>query len=498
MLRITGFSLILFSVVLHSLAYASSSRDSGSDPFLGSVNPYSVSTRGDEFGSLSDLNQDSPEICSVGNWPFGNPYSVVVDSTRDLLFCGSGGGVFIYDVSDPANQLLVSEGIHTYGPAVIEMSYDEESQRLYIAADYDHLEIWDVQNPENPIKLGSCEVPGDARSVTVSGNYAYVISIHLRIIDVSDPSNPLETGFFIMDEDYNQDVAVSGDYAYLTDSGQIRIIDVSDPYNPIEVNTINDAVSGDIKITGNHMYVCNGDEIGIYELTTPANPVIISSTDLGYGYLGSMDVVGNLAVFSDSYTGLLVVDITSLSEPVVTGVYEVDERVEDVSLLGTAAFLAADHDGTISVDVTDPGNPMEYWTEYLPTVTWEVAVDDTYAYLANCRGIYVIDVSDPSDSYETGKWTSTFWICTLALSGNYVFAEEVGGGESILRVIDVSQHENPIEIGSYNPPGLIKDIACYDSYVFLAMGDSGIEIVDVSILQAQIKYPLCQSAQVLI
>ncbi len=59
MLRITGFSLILFSVVLHSLAYASSSRDSGSDPFLGSVNPYSVSTRGDEFGSLSDLNQDS-------------------------------------------------------------------------------------------------------------------------------------------------------------------------------------------------------------------------------------------------------------------------------------------------------------------------------------------------------------------------------------------------------------------------------------------------------
>lgn len=425
---------------------------------------------------------DSTNVSFVGNWPFGPTDAVQSDLQRNLVFCGSGGGVFIYDVSDPESPVKVSEQIHTRGGSVVNMHYDEITQRLYIAASYEQLEIWDVQNPENPVKLGSCEVPGNAERVTVAGDYAYVISIHMRIIDVSDPSNPFETGFFIMDNSYGKDVAVSGSYAYVTDSPHVlKVVDVSDPSNPEEVLTINSVYFSDIEVAEQYLFACNTNGyLCIYDISTPALPTELSVTDLNYGGLGSIALIGNQAIVSDAYTGLLIVDVSSVLNPVVTGVFPVDDVIEDVTLAGTSAFLAADNDGFVSVNIADTSNPVENWTIFPPRVTWRVSVQDDRAYLANSEGIYIIDVSNPALPYEVGCWESTFWMVQLAVSGNYVYAVEVGGGASVLRVIDVSEAENPFEAGNYDPPEPINGIAVYGDYAFIAEGSSGIEVIDFS------------------
>ena len=36
----------------------------------------------------------------VGNWPFGKARATATDSARELAFFGSGGGVYILDISD--------------------------------------------------------------------------------------------------------------------------------------------------------------------------------------------------------------------------------------------------------------------------------------------------------------------------------------------------------------------------------------------------------------
>jgi len=451
-----------------------STSSSGSD--------FSVSNFETDYDFESCTFANSLSISLVGNWPFGPSHSVQSDLQRNLVFCGSGGGVFIYDVSNPDTPVKVSEQIHTLGASVIDMYYDEVSQLLYIAAEYEKLEIWDVQNPENPIKLGSCEVPGDVRRVTVSGDYAYVLSIHMRIIDVSDPSNPFEAGFFIMDNEYNKDVAVFGDYAYLTDSPHVlRVVDVSDPSNPEEVLTINSVYYSDIEVFEQYLIACNTNGyLCVYDLSTPAAPTELSITDLGYGGLESIDIIGNQAIVSDAYTGLLVVDVSSVLNPVVTGVFPVDDDIDDVSLVGTQAFLAADNDGFISVDISDASSPVENWTIFPPHVTWRVSVEDDLAYLANGHGIYIVDVSNPSFPYEVGCWESSFWMTRLAVSGNYVYAAEVGGGAPVLRVIDASQADNPIEVGNYNPSESINGITLYNGYVFIAEGSSGVEVIDIS------------------
>jgi len=132
--------------------------------------------------------QDSLNVRFVGNWPFGISYVTEIDSARSLAFCGSGGGVYILDISDPANPIKLSDNIRTRD-IVIGQFYNESTYRLYIAAYGAGLEIWDLTNSLSPVKLGYYGTPDNAFGVAVAGSYAYIADADsgLRIIDVANP-----------------------------------------------------------------------------------------------------------------------------------------------------------------------------------------------------------------------------------------------------------------------------------------------------------------------
>ncbi len=80
------------------------------------------------------------------------------------------------------------------------------------------------------------DTPGYARDVAVSGGRAYVADgkSGLRIIDVSDPANPREVG---RSEGRRsaRTISVSGSYAYVGDYAGLSVFDVSIPSSPREV-----------------------------------------------------------------------------------------------------------------------------------------------------------------------------------------------------------------------------------------------------------------------
>ncbi|NPV14859.1 T9SS type A sorting domain-containing protein [candidate division WOR-3 bacterium] len=157
---------------------------------------------------------DSLNVRLIGNWPFGPSQAATCDSARNLVFCGSGGGVYVLDVSNPSQPVKVSEAIHTGG--FVE-GFFYRSNLLYIADGQAGLEIWDVTNPNSPSKLGSYDTPYSAYGVYVSGSYAYVADYSgLRVIDVSDPRNPQEIGNYDTPR-YTYGVYVSGSYVYVAD-----------------------------------------------------------------------------------------------------------------------------------------------------------------------------------------------------------------------------------------------------------------------------------------
>ena len=60
-----------------------------------------------------------------------------------------------------------------------------------------YLEIMNISDPSNPVRLGRIEMPSLIWDVTVSGSYAYVADGDdgLRVIDISNLASPIETGF---------------------------------------------------------------------------------------------------------------------------------------------------------------------------------------------------------------------------------------------------------------------------------------------------------------
>ena len=77
----------------------------------------------------------------------------------------------------------------------------------------DGLRIFDVSDPAKPVSIGQTNVTGDLTRVIVSNNRAYVDASGLKIYDVSDPANPSFLG-----GGTNSDVflhAVSGNHAFL-------------------------------------------------------------------------------------------------------------------------------------------------------------------------------------------------------------------------------------------------------------------------------------------
>jgi hypothetical protein len=245
---------------------------------------------------------DSLNVRFAGNWPFGEVNSAIPDTARNLLFCGSGGGVYIVDISDSAKPLKISEKIHTRGIAN-DLSYDHLLQRLYVADGIAGLEIWDVSDYLNPSKLGFFDTEGWALDVSAEGSYAYIADggYGLRIIDVSTPWNSFETGFYDT-PGWAYGVFINQSYAFIADNGAgLRIIDISNPFSPFE--------------------------IGFFD--TP-----------GYAY--NVYVVGNYAYVADNDSGLRIIDVEDPYSPQEVGFCYTPDLALDIYVSGDLAFVAAD------------------------------------------------------------------------------------------------------------------------------------------------------------
>ena len=251
--------------------------------------------------------QDSLNCREKGSWPFGPSKAVALDSARSLAFCGSGGGAYVLDVSDPARPQRLSDAIRTRG-VVQGLCY--QSNRLYIAAGQAGLEIWDMTNPEAPAGLGYDATPGQAYGVAVAGNYAYVANDEagLRVILVSDPAHPSEVGYCDTPSSACG-VAVAGNYAYVADLDYgLRVILVSDPAHPSEVGYYDTDYALNVAVAGDYAYVADYDAgLRVISVSDPAHP-----SEVGYydspGSAWDVAVAGSCAYVADYWAGLQVIE----------------------------------------------------------------------------------------------------------------------------------------------------------------------------------------------
>lgn len=253
------------------------------------------------------------------------------------------------------------------------------------------LEIYDVSNPLNPVKVGQIATANYPEDVSVIGNYAYVVSDwSFQVFDISNPAAPALVGSTNITDGADQKLDVAFPYAYVvngesasTNNHVLEVIDITKPSAPAVVSSVTienglySIFSPKIKVSGKYAiiavfhdtwstspipeynayfvkfdgyyYIYRRNYLTIYDVSNPIQPRQVGFTNTGQDP-SSIDVVGNYVYLTNSGAGLIspyqdttkafqIFDITglgNLTNPIVTLSAEPDDGSNFGAWLGNA------------------------------------------------------------------------------------------------------------------------------------------------------------------
>jgi hypothetical protein len=452
------------------------------------------------------------------------PDSYAGGSTRDVVIVGHyayvaehyNHGLHILDISDPAN------------PITLGRYADRAVHGVAVAGNYAYLactgtptgglSIVNISNPAMPQEVGFYQAEVYSAWVRIRENYVYLSTKatypfptrYLRIVNVANPTAPVLTGVFSLPYNSNDLLAeacqfdLAANLVYLAAGMHgLQIVNIANPAAPAVVGAYNIPTRpGAIAVEGNHLYVADErwtqfwnnqdvDDLHVMDITNPAQPHSVGVYDTP-GMISSIVVSGTYA-FVGKYArynpntnaavegGMLILNISDPAHPVETGFYDSEKTTVDaIAVQGNYAYLNA---GTGSgkthvVNISTPSTP-QYVGEYVGESNYlgnDITVSGDYAYWGR-YGLDILSIANPATPTRVGKYDNDYEIYSVAISGDYAYF-----GDHRLQIIDVTDPANPTLTGSLSiGSGLvINDIVIVDRYAYLAVGGSGLHVVDVS------------------
>lgn len=210
------------------------------------------------------------------------------------------------------------------------------------------LQVYDLSSPDSPQPLGPpYGTLSQVYAVVVRWPYAYLAETgKLEIVDLApslQSQAPTRAGWTAIIGNGN-DIALSGDYALVADSGNcVDIVDVADPANPAVVgNFLTTGYVAAVGARGSYGYavtLSSPQTFYIFSLVNPLQPSQIGSfaPSLGGGYVDSLTISGDYAYLSSrngsgTGYGMAIVDVSDPAAPVLcnTGSLGFDGRFVEV------------------------------------------------------------------------------------------------------------------------------------------------------------------------
>lgn len=496
---------ILFRLVLtltvfamahpNTLVVASSDGiDTGSIPYAVTENLQMLS----QIGGATRSVFVQGDFAFIGEGPrltvldVSNPISPTIHGQTELL-SGVVESVFVsgnyayvlhseglnsVEVSDPANPVVVGFYSNATGSWDIGRGLFVEGNYAYVPAGNAGLRIVDISDPTNLIEVGFYDTPGAARAVYIESGLAYVADTisGLRIIDINNPANPSEIGYY--ESTHSLDVYVVENFAYLVGKSGLLILDISSPASPMAVgifNTPNFYPFNGVYVSGDYAYIANGFSFLVVNISNPSDPIQASSIT-NFFNLNDVFVSGNYAYFTDGYSGvgLHIIDISNSASPLKIGNYFSGGILLDVSASGETVYSSGNDVVLFPVDATDPSNPKKLGFLKDRADMQGIAVKDNYAYVIG-SGLRVIDISNPANPIQIASLPLTG--NGIYVSGDYVY---VAGGNSGMQIVDISNPTGPNLVGSYDTPGVSYGVFVSGNIASIADFESGLRLIDVS------------------
>ncbi len=269
-------------------------------------------------------------------------------------------------------------------------------------------------------------------------------------------------------------------YLFINIGPKIVILNVSDPLTPIEIGSTEPLPVyeiNDIVVEGNFAYIGTYNGIFVIDVTDYTEPKLIQNI-IPESHLFDIEISGTKAYAAANYDGLLIFDITNPSS--ISLISSVDtNQAYDVAVRGDYAYIADTGSGLRIIDISDPFFPILVGgiSEGFGSSIWAIDVTENHAFVIAQPGIYSIDISTPTSpliisSYVPGGIGGT---SDIRIIDSLAFVANQG-----LSIIDISNPESMNRIGYLDTPGYAINLSKVESTIYLGSGHAGVEIVDTS------------------
>ena len=396
--------------------------------------------------SWTVIDFDSSNTSFKGNYPFSYSYALAMSPEGDLVFVGSGGGIYVTDVSDPQNPVILSE-VRTRS-LVDQCTYDPVSKRLYVCAYFSGIEIWDLTDLSNPTRMSRFPTEPYPRSgIAFIGDYLFFTTNYsIWSLDISDPYNPVIADELLIGNNLITQMYLKGNTAYIVTSSQgVKLVNLTNPLDLQLIISYGFLSGNEIDIAGNYLYAVNtSGALTILNITDSLLIVYAGGLSLG-GYPTDIEVFNNKAYISKVSTdgGFQIVDVTTPSTPVSISLYSGD--YEFISGMGDYVYLS--RNSTFSVlDVSDSSS-VQYVSGFdFPGFVNDVSVSGSYAYTGS-NGFRVLDISDSTHPVEVGYADIDGSLVEAAGNSVVLYCPYSMTANNTVYTMDVSDPANPVKLG---------------------------------------------------
>jgi len=410
----------------------------------------------------SQFGPSSTPIKLLGMWPYGSCQTSAVDANRNIALIGNG---------------------HV-------------------------MQVLDISTPSTLSKRGEVNLGRSAQDITISGNYAYVVTRRsLKMIDISDLNDPYEVwSIYFESSDYLelcfQSISLSSGYLYVAArAAGLLIYNISDPYDPVFQAWYYDDHSffQDVAVWGGYA-VCEcatnpqewTNEVIVIDVSNPSAPHLtgIYQKEGGYSVQGidvSSDGYAYICQYNESFKTSKIAVIALATDPTLSkevGSYKKSGRnFEGVTLSGTYAFFYENRRCLVIINISTPSSPFYVGECEVNYEISELDISGNFIGVSRGKGFSLYDISTPGSPSSQGYFDTPDKIFSFSnpvvASGNYVY---MACGHDGLRIMDVSDPSNPQVIGLCADFNAERALAVSGKYAFCISRSIGVQlyVVDIS------------------
>jgi hypothetical protein len=273
---------------------------------------------------------------------------------------------------------------------------------------------------------------------------------------------------------YNhEDTSITINGNNFTDGATVDLI-----LRPAMVNSIEYQWPNDLSLDGNYLYLLSGMAIKIIDITNIMHPVEVCSYNLlegpreiyvqgNYAYVvvHSVSILAGYGCCGPVYISgyrLLIVNVTNKKNPEVLGSYD-----SPVS-------------GAASLSIRSVKGNYAYLSENVRRKGSGFCGYDCVPITTVYQGVRIIDISDKNNPYPIGDYISPSKVDDISVEGDYAYVATTSDG---LRIVNITDKTDPYEVSSYNPQSLFASrvISVYvvDNYAYVGTME-GLNIIDIS------------------